>query len=104
MGIREDLNFSSSQFSLAVSMFFVGTCIADVFTNIGMRIVRPSVWLSSAMVIWGVVAALQAVAGGPAGMNAIRFFLGVFEAAFISGAPYLTTVRQPDRQGASQRL
>ncbi len=28
-------------------------------------------------------------------MYAIRFFLGVFEAAFISGAPYLTTVLYP---------
>jgi sugar phosphate permease len=28
-------------------------------------------------------------------MYAIRFFLGVFEAAFISGAPYLTTVMYP---------
>lgn len=95
MGIREDLNFSSAQFSLAVSMFFVGTCIADLFTNIGMRYIRPSVYLSSAMVIWGIVATLQAVAGSPQGMYAIRFFLGIFEAAFISGAPYLTTVLYP---------
>ena len=28
-------------------------------------------------------------------MFAIRFFLGIFEAAFISGAPYLTTVLYP---------
>lgn len=27
--------------------------------------------------------------------DAIRFFLGVFEAAFISGAPYLTTALYP---------
>lgn len=50
MGIREDLGFSSSQFSLAVSMFFVGTAIADLFTNIGMRYVRPSYYLAGAMV------------------------------------------------------
>ena len=47
------------------------------------------------MVIWGVVATLQAVAGSPEGMYPIRFFLGIFEAAFISGAPYLTTVLYP---------
>ncbi|OHE99778.1 major facilitator superfamily transporter [Colletotrichum orchidophilum] len=85
MGIKEDLGFSSADFSLAVSMFFVGTAISDVFTNIGMRYIRPSVYLATAM----------AVAGGPRGMFAIRFFLGIFEAAFISGAPYLTTVLYP---------
>ncbi|GKT42573.1 major facilitator-type transporter hxnP [Colletotrichum spaethianum] len=102
MGIREDLGFSSRQFSLAVSMFFVGTAIADLFTNIGMRYFRPSLYLATAMgaystlkIIWGIFAALQAVAGSPQGMYAIRFFLGIFEAAFISGAPYLTTVLYP---------
>lgn len=50
MGIREDLGFSSSQFSLAVSMFFVGTAIADLFTNVGMRYIRPSYYLAGAMV------------------------------------------------------
>ncbi|KAK2018414.1 major facilitator superfamily transporter [Colletotrichum eremochloae] len=95
MGIREDLGFSSRQFSLAVSMFFVGTCVADLFTNIVMRYIRPSLYLATAMIIWGVFAALQAVAGSPQGMYAIRFFLGVFEAVFISGAPYLTTVLYP---------
>ncbi|KAF6802646.1 MFS transporter [Colletotrichum sojae] len=95
MNIREDLGFSSRQFSLAVSMFFVGTAIADLFTNIGMRYIRPSLYLATAMIIWGVFATLQAVAGSPEGMYAIRFFLGVFEAAFISGAPYLTTVLYP---------
>ncbi|KXH25408.1 major facilitator superfamily transporter [Colletotrichum nymphaeae SA-01] len=95
MGIKADLGFTSRDFSLAVSMFFVGTAISDLFTNIGMRYIRPSVYLATAMIIWGIFATLQAVAGGPSGMFAIRFFLGIFEAAFISGAPYLTTVLYP---------
>ncbi|KAK1471685.1 major facilitator superfamily transporter [Colletotrichum abscissum] len=95
MGMKEDLGFTSRDFSLAVSMFFVGTAISDLFTNIGMRYIRPSVYLATAMIIWGIFATLQAVAGGPSGMFAIRFFLGIFEAAFISGAPYLTTVLYP---------
>ncbi|OQV07919.1 hypothetical protein CLAIMM_12273 [Cladophialophora immunda] len=95
MNIKTDLNLSGAQYSLAVSMFFVGTCVADVFTNVGMRYIRPSLYLSGAMIVWGIMATLQAVAGGASGLFAIRFFLGVFEAAFISGAPYLTTVMYP---------
>lgn len=37
MDIKEDLGFSGPQSSLAVSMFFVGTCVADLFTNTGTR-------------------------------------------------------------------
>ncbi|KAK4938531.1 hypothetical protein LTR10_021063 [Elasticomyces elasticus] len=95
MGIKTDLKLSGPQYSLAVSMFFVGTCIADLFTNIGMRYIRPSLYLAGAMIIWGIVASLQAAAGGASGLYAIRFFLGIFEAAFISGAPYLTTILYP---------
>ena len=84
MDIKEDLGFSGPQFSLAVSMFFVGTCVADLFTNVVMRYIRPSWYLAGAMVIWGAFASLQAVSGSPQGMYAIRFFLGIFEAAFIS--------------------
>jgi hypothetical protein len=50
MDIKTDLNISGPQFSLAVSMFFVGTCVADLFTNIGMRYIRPSLYLAGAMV------------------------------------------------------
>jgi uncharacterized membrane protein YjjP (DUF1212 family) len=50
MDIKTDINLSGPQFSLAVSMFFVGTCVADLFTNIGMRYVRPSLYLAGAMV------------------------------------------------------
>ncbi|PSN60608.1 major facilitator superfamily transporter [Corynespora cassiicola Philippines] len=95
MGIREEMPLTGPQFSLAVSMFFVGTCIADLFTNIGMKYIRPSWYLAGAMITWGVFATLQAVANGAPGMYATRFFLGVFEAAFIAGAPYLTTVMYP---------
>jgi len=42
------------------------------------------------MIVWGVVATLQAVSGSAHGIHVVRFFLGVFETAFISGAPYMT--------------
>ena len=68
-----------------------------------MRYVRPSLYLSGAMIIWGVMATLQAVAGGPSGRYAIRFFLGVFESACIAGAPYLVSLMYP-RASVGKRL
>ncbi|KAK3716311.1 hypothetical protein LTR37_006461 [Vermiconidia calcicola] len=103
MNIREDLGFTSSTFALAVGMFFVGCCTAELFANIGMRYVRPSWWCAGAMIIWGVFATLQAVAGSPGGMYAIRFFLGIFESAFIAGAPYMVSLMYP-RASVGKRL
>jgi MFS family permease len=95
MGIKEDIGLSASTYSLVVAMFFIGTCCGDLFTNIGMRLVRPSYWISGAMVLWGAIATLMAATYNPAGMLALRFFLGIGEAAFICGAPYVFTFWYP---------
>jgi MFS family permease len=95
MNIKTDLNLNTAGYSLAVAIFFVGACIAESVTNLGMRFVRPSVWVSSAMIIWGVIATLMAAVNNPEGLIALRFFLGFFEAALIAGAPYIFTFWYP---------
>lgn len=95
MGLEEDIGLTGAKYSLAVSMFFVGTCFGDLSTNIGMRFVRPSLWVSGAMVIWGGISCLMAATSNPAGMYVLRLILGIFESAFISGAPYLFTFWYP---------
>jgi MFS family permease len=95
MGIQTDIGLTGASYSLAVSLFFVGTCVGDLGTNIGMRFVRPSTWISGAMCTWGAIAMLMSATFNPAGMYALRVFLGIFESAFISGAPYLFTFWYP---------
>lgn len=95
MGIKDAIGLDSPKYSLAISIFFAGTCIGELGNNLGMRFVRPSVWVASAMLIWGVIATLMAVANNAAGITAMRFFLGIFEAAVICGAPYILTFWYP---------
>ena len=98
MGIKNDIGLTAAKYSLVVSLFFVGTCFGDLGTNIGMRLVRPSYWISGAMVLWGSIATLMAATFNPAGIMALRFFLGIFEAAFICGAPYVFTFWYPRKE------
>lgn len=95
MGFKTDIGLDSRGYSLAVSIFFIGTLTGDLFSNIGMRYVRPSIWISSAMVIWSAIAMSMAAVKNPAQIYALRYLLGVFESAFISGAPYLVTFWYP---------
>lgn len=95
MGLETDIGLTGARYSLAVAVFFIGTCVGDLGTNLGMRFVRPSVWVSCAMIIWGGISCLMAAVFNPAGMYVLRLLLGLFESAFISGAPYLLTFWYP---------
>jgi MFS family permease len=95
MGIEKSLGLSSATFSLAVSVFFVGTFCGDLGTNFGMRFMRPSRYIALAMIIWAVIATLMAATFNTSGIIALRYFLGIFEAAVICGAPYIVTFWYP---------
>lgn len=50
------------------------------------RISRPSVYISVAMVLWGMISILSGITQNFGGMVAIRFCIGFVEAAFLPGA------------------
>lgn len=50
-----------------------------------LKVVKPSIWLALCMVGWGIMSSLQAVCHDAAGLAAVRFFLGLFEASFAPG-------------------
>ncbi|ODV92479.1 hypothetical protein CANCADRAFT_22840 [Tortispora caseinolytica NRRL Y-17796] len=102
MNIQEDLNMSSSQFSFAVSIFYIGTLVADPFVNLGLHFFRPSLYIASAMFIWGGITMLMATVSNPQGMFALRFFLAVFEAVLIAGVPALFSTWYPRNEWGSR--
>lgn len=54
---------------------------SNMFIN---RISRPSLYISAAMLLWGLISTLTGNTHNFAGMVSIRFFLGFVEAAFVS--------------------
>ncbi|WZH42027.1 major facilitator superfamily domain-containing protein [Fusarium acuminatum] len=56
---------------------------SNMFIN---RIQRPSLYISAAMLLWGLISTLSGSVHNFAGMVCIRFFLGFIEAAFLPGA------------------
>jgi len=53
------------------------------------KIVPPHMWLAFTVLGWGLIASAQAGTHSWAGMMACRFFLGISEAGFGPGIPYL---------------
>uniref|UniRef100_A0A0D2XNX3 Major facilitator superfamily (MFS) profile domain-containing protein n=1 Tax=Fusarium oxysporum (strain Fo5176) TaxID=660025 RepID=A0A0D2XNX3_FUSOF len=51
-----------------------------------LKYLRPSLYISAAMLLWGLISTLSGSVHNFAGMVCIRFFLGFVEAAFLPGA------------------
>ncbi|KAM5376431.1 hypothetical protein ACJZ2D_005485 [Fusarium nematophilum] len=91
IGLEEDIGLSSVQYQLASASFYIGTVIFGTIGGLMLKVVKPSTWLGVCAIGWGAVSTLQAACTSPAGLIAVRFFLGVFEASFAPGcALYLS--------------
>jgi MFS family permease len=100
-GLPADLHMKGDDFNVALFIFFVTYILCDIPSNIMLKHVRPSIWLSGLMVGWGrlsisttlacsdhilgIITTLQGVTQSVAGLIVCRFFLGVFEAGFFPG-------------------
>ena len=80
------LDLSSTQYLTALSILFVGYLLMQVPSNLFLnKIGKPSLYLPSCMIVWGVISASTAGAHSYGGLIAIRFFLGFVEAAYFPG-------------------
>ena len=87
--LEADLDMHDTDFNLATSIFFVGYLLMQLPSNLLMTRVRPSLYLSSAMALWGAVSACNAATHNFSQLIVVRFLLGFVEAPFFPGAIFL---------------
>ncbi|KAL2365569.1 hypothetical protein RJZ56_001501 [Blastomyces dermatitidis] len=80
------------QFNTTISILFVGYVLMQIPSNMLITRVRPSIYMSSWMVVWSIVSACTALVKSYSGMVVCRFLLGVTEAPFYPGATYLLAI------------
>lgn len=52
-GLEKDLNMSGQDYNIALMVFFIPYILFEVPSNILIRKIRPSTWLSLLMMAWG---------------------------------------------------
>ncbi|MBE3049982.1 MFS transporter [Candidatus Bathyarchaeota archaeon] len=87
--LEKDLGMKNTDFNLATSIFFVGYLLMQLPSNLLLTKLRPSIYLSGACCMWGVVSTCNAAAKSFPQLIAVRFFLGFAEAPFFPGAVFL---------------
>ncbi|KAL5347514.1 hypothetical protein ACLOAV_007826 [Pseudogymnoascus australis] len=84
-GMEKDLQLSSSDYSLALSIFFVGYLLLEVPSNMILSRTRPSLYLPSLMLTWGCLVIAYVGVNSKEALVGLRFCLGLVEAGFFPG-------------------
>ncbi|GAA5803310.1 hypothetical protein HPULCUR_008789 [Helicostylum pulchrum] len=83
--LEKDLNLVGNDYYTALTIFFAGYVLFHIPSNLLVKKLRPSRWISSTMILWGDYS--QAFTHNAAGLIACRFFLGVFETGVGPSTP-----------------
>lgn len=87
-GLEEDLNMSDNQYLISLTVFFFSYAIFEVPSNVFLKRLRPSIWLSLLMLLWGVMMTVQGLVHNYGGLVGMRWMLGMFEAGLFPGVNY----------------
>jgi sugar phosphate permease len=87
-GLTTELKMSGTQYNVASMILFVPYIVLEVPSNILMKRIAPSMWLSGLMFFWGIITMCQGFVSSYHGLLVCRVFLGVFEAGVFPGKQY----------------
>lgn len=91
-GMYEDLELYGMKYNVALTVFFIPYTLFEVPSNIVLKLMRPSIWLTILVFSWGTVMTLMGLVTTYQGLVVARFFLGLTEAGFFPAATYLLTI------------
>ncbi|KAL1941223.1 hypothetical protein VTO73DRAFT_7435 [Trametes versicolor] len=83
-----DLHLTDQQYLIALTIFFFSYSIFEVPSNIFLKRLRPSIWLSLLMLCWGIMMTVQGLVHNYGGLLGMRWMLGMFEAGLFPGVNY----------------
>lgn len=88
-GLKKDLNLKSNEYNNCLTIFFVPYILFEIPSNILLKKLKPHVWLSACMFLFGFVTICQGLVHSYGELLATRFFLGVAETGMFPGSFYL---------------
>lgn len=84
-GLQEDLKMSPDQYNWCLTAFFFTYAAFEVPSNLLLKKLRPSRWLPTIMISWGLVMTLMGLVKNYHGLLIARLFLGLTEAGLFPG-------------------
>lgn len=85
MDIQRDLHFSNTVYGTGAGIFFLGSALFDLPSNLILTRVGARVWMARIMISWGVISTCMMFMRSAESFYVLRFLLGVSEAGFFPG-------------------
>ncbi|WP_263382125.1 MFS transporter [Granulicella arctica] len=98
--MKRDLSLSDTVYGTGAGIFFLGSSLFDLPSNLLLQKVGPRRWIARIMITWGIIATCMMFVKGAHSFYAMRFFLGVSEAGFFPGMILYLTYWFPSRERA----
>ncbi|KAK6460385.1 high-affinity nicotinic acid transporter [Scheffersomyces coipomensis] len=88
-GLAEDLNLTGNQYNIALTVFFVPYIVFEVLANYCIKFVKPHIWLSTLIFLFGGISIGMGFVTNFGGLVACRFLIGITEASTFPSIFYL---------------
>ncbi|KAK1704598.1 high-affinity nicotinic acid transporter [Colletotrichum lupini] len=89
--LEQDLKLKGIQYNDCLAILFPFYIAAEIPSNMMMKRLRPSIWLTFIMVCWSASMIGQGFVKDYSGLMATRVFLGIFEGGLFPGVNYYIT-------------
>jgi sugar phosphate permease len=100
MDMQRDLHFSNTVYGTGAGIFFLGSALFDLPSNLILLRVGPRVWMARIMISWGVISTCMMFMHSTESFYVLRFLLGVSEAGFFPGMIIYLTYWFPTHERA----
>ncbi|KAI0206138.1 major facilitator superfamily transporter [Astrocystis sublimbata] len=90
-GMQDDLGLSDVQWSLGISLFYIGYIVSQVPTNVLLAKSQPRYVMSTMMLAWSVTTIKAAAIKDGRAFMLLRFLCGLFEGPFIPAVALVTS-------------
>ncbi len=100
LDLKRDLHFSDTVYGTGAGIFFLGSVLFDLPSNLILTRVGARLWIARIMISWGVISTCMMFMHSATSFYVLRFLLGVSEAGFFPGMIVYLTYWFPSHERA----
>jgi sugar phosphate permease len=87
-GMVKDAHLTGLKYNIIAAVFFIPYALAEVPSNVLLKLMRPSRWIPSIMVAWGLIMTLMCLCKTFKSLLIARVFLGLAESGLFPGVTF----------------
>ncbi|KAG8680665.1 hypothetical protein FRC08_016118 [Ceratobasidium sp. 394] len=88
VGLATDIGLKGLEYNICAAVFFITYSAAEIPSNMLLKLLRPSIWIPSIMIGWGLVMTFMCLVKDFKGLLIARLFLGLTEAGLFPGVNF----------------